>query len=316
MYLVVSYNRPKFSPCATWNSRGISFANISTIGSQPYGIFINRNNTVYVVDQQNGRIQIWFNKNFNSPQTISDNLFMSYAIFVTFDGDIYVNSGNSSGRIHKWSWKSNTTVFVMDFGQKCYGIFIDIDNNLYCSMRDYHQVVRKALDGRSNELKIVAGMGCSGSDSSRLNSPYGIFVTIDMNLYVADCQNNRIQLFEPNQLDAVTVAGSGQSQSFLLNCPTGIVLDADGYLFIVDRNHHRIIRSGPNNFSCIIGCSPSELSYPQTMAFDTYGNIYITDRDNHRIQMFLLQTNSCGKLIYKYPMKMIFSHYISNYNYY
>ena len=52
LILAVSYNQPKFCPSATWNPNATDFANISTVGSFPRGIFVDSNNTVYVADHQ------------------------------------------------------------------------------------------------------------------------------------------------------------------------------------------------------------------------------------------------------------------------
>ncbi len=55
----VSYNQPKFCPSATWNPDAETFANTSNIGSRPWGLFVNINNTVYVADKSNGTVQVW-----------------------------------------------------------------------------------------------------------------------------------------------------------------------------------------------------------------------------------------------------------------
>ena len=47
---------------------------VSTVGANPYGIFVNTNNTIYVADQANSRIQIWFNDSINPTRTISGGL--------------------------------------------------------------------------------------------------------------------------------------------------------------------------------------------------------------------------------------------------
>lgn len=46
-----SYNQPKFSSCATWNTNAITFANSATVGTSPQGIYIDINNTIYVADK-------------------------------------------------------------------------------------------------------------------------------------------------------------------------------------------------------------------------------------------------------------------------
>jgi DNA-binding beta-propeller fold protein YncE len=201
--------------------------------------------------------------------------------------------------VNKWAINATIDVSVMYVDKECYGLFVDISDTLYCSIGDRHQVVAKSLNSGSNT--VVAGTGCPGSTSDMLYFPRGIFVDTNLDLYVTDCFNNRIQLFHLGQLIGLTVAGNGASGAFTLSCPTGVVLDADKYLFIVDSINHRIIGSGLNGFRCIVGCSGStgsssdQLNYPQSMAFDSYGNIYVTDQNNHRIQKFIKVNNNGGK---------------------
>ena len=137
----------------------------------------------------------------------------------------------------------------------------------------------------------------------------GIFVDINLDLYVADHGNDRIQLFRSNQRNGITVAGKGSVEVTIeLNHPSGIVLDGDQHLFIVDKNNHRIIGSDENGFRCIFGCSGEEgstndkLSHPHTMSFDSYGNIYVTDRENHRVQK-IMKNQVCSKFCFSFDLK-------------
>ena len=189
----------------------------------------------------------------------------------------------------------------MSLCARCAGIFVDLNNNLYCSNPDLDQVLSWSLDDPSNRIQIVAGTGCAGSAPNMLAYPYGIFVTISLDLYVADSGNDRIQFFRRGETNAATVAGNGLSGTiFPLRRPTGIVLDADGYLFIVDSENNRIVGSGPSGFRCVVGCTGSngsalnQLYHPQAMSFDVDGNLFVADTENHRIQKFLLSNNTCG----------------------
>jgi hypothetical protein len=255
-----------------------------------------------VADRENGRIHIWMNDTINPTRTITGSLVQPRSIFVTINGDIYVDNGGSNGRVDKWTLNSNTSVPVMYVKSSCYGLFVDINDTLYCSMGHQHKVVKKWLNDNINASTMVAGTGLSGSASNMLYEPHGIFVDINFDLYVADAYNNRIQLFLSGQSYGITVAGSGSSTTTIaLSYPAGVVLDADKYLFIVDQNNHRVVGSGPNGFRCLVGCSGSsgsasnKLNYPGTLSFDSFGNIFVTDWDNHRIQKFVLSSNSCGK---------------------
>lgn len=216
------------------------------------------------------------------------------------NGDIFIDNGRYNCRVDKWTANATSGVIVMNVNRSCYGLFIDTNKTLYCSVGNQHRVFKVSLNGNSTMPGIAAGTGTAGSASNMLNNPHGVFVDLNLDLYVADCSNGRIQKFPSNQLNGSTVAGNGASGTITLNCPTGIVLDADGYLFIVEHYGHRIIGSNFFGFRCIIGCSgsgssPSQLNTPYSFAFDAAGNIFVTDQVNQRIQKFLLANNVPSK---------------------
>ncbi|CAF3807836.1 unnamed protein product [Rotaria sp. Silwood1] len=293
----VSYNQPKFSAFASWDGNAITFATSGIVGASPYGLFVSTSNTVYVANRANSRVQIWLEGSSIPTRNITNGLSYPYSIFVTTNGDIYVDNGVSYNRVDKWTLNgtSSTAMYVKE---ECYGIFIDIHENCYCSMYNIHQVMTKSLNSNSNIWIVAAGTDCFGSTSNTLHNPRGIFVDADLNLYVADCGNDRIQQFPSGQVTGITVAGSTAIGTITLNCPSGVVLDADGYLFIVDSLNNRIVGSGPNGFRCVVGCSTvagslsSQLSSPSDLKFDSYGNIYVTDQSNSRIQKFILMPNT------------------------
>jgi hypothetical protein len=304
----VSYNQPKFGALALWSANAITFADSSTVGHLPYGIFVNTNNTIYVAETSSSSVQVWLGGNINRTETIFGNWLYPVSLFVTYTGDIYVDNGFLIGQVDKSTLNATTSVAVMYVSHVCYGLFVDINDTLYCSIGELHQVITKSLNNNSDTLTIVAGTGCYGLTMTMLNSPRGIFVNINLALYVADCGNDRVQLFSIGQLNGNTVAGVGAPNTISLNCPTGVVLDADQYLFIVDNGNHRIVGSGPTGFRCVVGCfgggsAPNQLNNPQSMSFDSHGNIFVADTSNGRIQQFILISNSCSKIflqVFKY----------------
>ena len=297
--LAISYNQPKFCPNAVWNSSAITFADNNTVGIQPIDVFVDRNNTVYVPNRQYHQIVIWYEGNNTLTKTIIANWLNPTSLFPTIDDQIYIDNTYSYGRIAKYSVNQSTVVPVMYVCSYCFDIFVSINNTLYCSMSYSHQVIAKSLDNVFSPLTIVAGTGTAGSSSSMLSSPYGIFVDINFDLYVADCDNDRVQLFHEGQTNGITVAGITAPGTFALNGPTAVVLDAENYLFITDFHTHRVVSSGLNGFRCLVGCSgggslANQLNGPRSLSFDIYGNIYVADHINNRIQKFPLATNSCG----------------------
>ena len=221
---------------------------------------------------------------------------------MTLNGDIYMDDGEENGRVQKWVASTNTFATVMTVNSSCWGLFIDINDTLYCSMFERNQVVKRSLNDPEMTSNIVAaGTYYSGSAFDALDGPIGIFVDVNFDLYVADCFKNRIQLFQSGELNSITIAGETSSNPTIhLYHPSGIILDAEKNLFIVDHNNHRIVGSSLNGFQCLVGCygegsQPNELNRPVSLSFDRSGNMFVADTANNRIQKFEYSENSCGK---------------------
>jgi len=301
-FIGLSYNQPIFCPNASWSENATTFASSDTIGGNPYDIFITTNNTVYVPNRSNKFVIVWPETSLIPSRNISTSSSSITTVFVAEDNSIYFDYQlNSISEIRRLSANLSNTLSIVQTVQNCYDIFIDINNYIYCSLHQNHQIIRKSLNNSFNQVKTVAGTGVSGSTSFMLNGPHGIFVDTNLDLYVADRYNHRIQLFPFDQSDGITVAGNGSSPSTInLNNPTAVILDANKYVFIVDHSSHRIVGSGPNGFRCLVGCNgagsaANQLSFPRAISFDTYGNIFIADGWNNRIQKLALMTNSCSK---------------------
>jgi hypothetical protein len=166
-----------------------------------------------------------------------------------------------------------------------------------------HQVVKRSLkDPEMTSVIVAAGTGSQGPVFNELNSPRGIFVDVNFDLYVADCFNHRVQLFQSGESNGITVAGStSPNPTINLNYPTGIVLDAEKYLFIVDSGNNRIVRSSLNGFRCLVGCygqgsQSNRLNGPISLSFDRSGNMFVADQWNSRIQKFQYLESCFGKL--------------------
>ena len=301
--LDISYNRPKFDSFTVWNSNGITITDNNTVGTLPYSIFINRNNTIYIPGRNIDGIYIWMNDSINPTKKINTNQQIHFSTFVTSSGHMYTSHDSRPYQISQWmSSETNTSATIAYGDGLCFSVFVDINNTLYCSIYYKHKILSKPLSSSSNILTIVAGIGVAGNAANMLNDPRGLFVDDNFDLYVADWGNHRVQLFRQGQQNAITVAGSRSlNQIITLNHPIHVVLDMDKYLFIVDQFNHRIVRSGPNGFRCIIGCTSSSgstadrLHNPTSMAFDSFGNIYVVDEQNHRIQKFLRLNKTLSK---------------------
>ena len=292
--VAVSYNLPKFCANASWNPNATTFLNQSSSVISPYHIFVSKSNSVYIGDQFAKKIQVWIDGNAGSIRNIS----AGYIFFVSDNDDVYVHNLDQT-RVERWQQNGTGVDSVMYLSNTCDGLFVDINNTLYCTRSSVNEVVSKSLNDATNAFKTVAGTGCTDFSPYGLNGPSGIFVDLSFRLYVADSNFNRIQLFQPGDMNGTTVAGYPTTAA--LNHPIGIALDTDGTLYIVDSENHRIIRSGASGFWCVAACTntqgsaPNQLHAPTTLSFDTYGNIFVADFTGTRVQKFFLSAGSCGE---------------------
>ena len=233
--------------------------------SAPFYVFVNTNNTVYVGDNVMGNVQAWMEGSTGVTRSFPS----GFAPFVTSNEDLFVCDTDNT--IKWWRLNANSSVALMFVGGRCRSLFIDMSNTLYCSVSGVSVVVSKSLDNTTKSYTKVAGTGCAGSASNQLANPFGIFVDLNFNLFIADRDNNRIQRFLPGQSNGTTIAGNGSNGTIDLSRPTHVILDGNGYLFIVDSGNNRIVRSGPSGFRCVVGClygpgsASNQLSSPQTM---------------------------------------------------
>ncbi|CAF0824779.1 unnamed protein product [Adineta ricciae] len=299
----VSYNQPKFCPNASWHPNATTFATVSVVGLSPYSLFVDTNDTVVTVNRHKNQTLIWANGSVN-PTTILPTIFSdNWSVFITDTNDIYIdiNYNSVNYRVEKWGLNGTQSSSNITVSGECGGLFVDINNTLYCSMYYVYKVISQSLNSSTSSSITVAGDGTPGSTSTRLNRSSGIFVTVNFKLYVADYGNNRIQSFELGNLTGTTVSVNVLTSPNTLNGPTGVVMDADNNLFILDSSNNRIVGSSVNGFRCIVGClgTSGSASYQLTSAwslsFDSAGNIFVSDSGNGRIQKFVLSKNECNQ---------------------
>ena len=275
--------------------------NASTNSLSPGTVFIDPNNTIYYTSSNISQAQFGIVSTDLSNRVVSSGPNQQQDLAIASNSNVYVRNSTTYYVITWPSWIGTVGAFTANINDSCFSLFVDQNNTLYCSMSSRHTVFTRSFLGGSNAPRIVAGNLSAGSGPLMLNTPRGIFLTVSTDLYVADCGNNRVQLFPSGQLTGTSVAGNGVSGTITLNCPMSIVLDGKGYLFIADQKNHRIVGAGPTGFRCIVGCSSQngsasfQLKLPSSLAFDTTGNLYVMDSGNGRMQVFSLGSNTCGK---------------------
>lgn len=302
----VSFHQPILCSGTIWNPNGSTFATSAVINLYPNSIFIDKSDTIYLAANERHSVVKWTWENGSFIKSIdTTNLFFPYGLFVSTSGSVYVDNAVQNQRVDRWFSNGTRDSPMMNLSSRCYGLFLDHNDTLYCSLVAEDVILKKSLDSAPNlSATFAAGNRTKGSTAELLDGPHGIFVDSDLNLYVADSNNHRIQRFNSASTAGMTLLDNVTSTNIRLNYPTAVTMDANGFLYICDSQNHRIVGQGPNGFQCIVGCTSSngsaayQLNAPSSFSFDSHGNIYVSDRFNHRIQKFLLAKNSCKILVY------------------
>lgn len=191
---------------------GLGSANNQT--QSPYGIaYYSATDTLYVADFGNSRVMCYTSgasagylaagdgttgksiTQLNLPARVYFDSFSNSLIIVNYAshnvvrwtlgatnctllaGDIHGNPGNDS----------NTLYFPLD-------VTLDPMGNMYVADRSNHRI-QLYMNGQTQGITIAGVTGINGSASNLLYSPYSIKLDNQLNLYVSDFNNNRIQKF-------------------------------------------------------------------------------------------------------------------------
>ena len=183
------------------------------------------------------------------------------------------------------------------------GVTLDNQKNMLIADTYGHRIMLWSPSATSGT--VIIGTGDSGSGSTDLNYPMGVFFDKQQStLYVADSGNNRIQLLNMTAgapYVGITVAGGNGagSASNQLNQPSAVwVSPTTGAIYICDAGNNCIQRwnfnavegttvaGDPNGGS---GSTAARLSSPSGVTInsnETY--LYVSDTGNKRIQRFAL----------------------------
>jgi len=121
----------------------------------------------------------------------------------------------------------------------------DSQGNVYILERGGHALRVVDQQGR---IRTVAGTGKGGAAvgpalSAQLNSPKHLAVDGDDNVIIADDQNKRICLYDPQSRQLTSILGSGaENPQRRLFHPHGVCVHESGALLVVDTGHHRILK--------------------------------------------------------------------------
>jgi sugar lactone lactonase YvrE len=237
----------------------------------PTGISIDANGFFFVADKQNNAIRI-----------------------ITPQGAVNTLAGNGT------SGFSNTAGSVtFNFPS---GTAEDASGNVYVADQSNAAIRKITLQQAvSTFAGGHPGFKNANGTSAAFNSPTGVAVDANGNVYVADAGNNRIRKITP-QGDVSTFAGSGgrgsadgDTTTAMFNQPGALAFDAGGNLYVADRGNNLIRKVTPNGVVSTFAGSgapgavngkgaAASFNSPAGITVDANGNVYVGDSNNNLIR--------------------------------
>lgn len=237
--------------------------------NNPYGIAVDAKGNVYVADLGNNKIRK-----------------------ITSNGTVSTLAGSSSGY-------TNSSGSSAKFNNP-YGVAVDAQGNIYVSDMGNHVIRKISPDESVSTLAgSTKGFADGSGTSAKFNTPSGIAVDTQGNVYVADAANHKIRKITPNGTVS-TLAGS--SSGFLdatgtnakFDNPNGITVDTLGNVYVADNYNNKIRKITPiGEVSTLVGTddgfadgskNTAKFNFPFGIAVDKDGNLFVADTGNHKIR--------------------------------
>ncbi|CAF2121009.1 unnamed protein product [Rotaria magnacalcarata] len=252
--------------------------------SNPWGLYVDDDQTVYIADSGNHHIVEWKSCATNGQVVAGGNEEGSEAHQLSYPRDVIVDKerdsliicDRSNQGVVRWSRRNGTSRETIISNIICAGLTMDENGSLY------------VVNVGNNEVRRYRRGESQGT------------VVPDHSVYVSDWGNYRVMKWMEGAKEGIVVAGGEGKVNGLtqLSHPRGVVVDQLGTAYVTDRVNHRIMRwpKGATERSVIVGGNgeggqSSQLNGPFSLSFDRYGNLYVVDKENHRVQKFNIEFN-------------------------
>lgn len=191
------------------------------------------------------------------------------------------------------------------------GLAVVSSGLLYVADMDNHLIRSVTPEGLVRTIAGAAGSKGSADGpaaTARFNSPYGVVLGSEGELYVTDTNNHTIRKITPTG-EVSTLAGLAGSKGYAdgsasqarFNHPSGIAIAPDGTLYIADDNNQVIRKITPTGIVTTLAGTPGKkgfaegpaatarFHFPTSVAVTASGTVYVADYINSVIRQITPQ---------------------------
>jgi tripartite motif-containing protein 71 len=189
------------------------------------------------------------------------------------DGNVYVTELFEGPRVQKLS-SQGEVLFEWRADSPVWACVVDPDGHLFVTSGD--RVLKLSPQG---EQLAQLGTGRSGRQPDQFDSPRALALDRDLNLYVGDARNDRIQKFAPDGRLIGTVS---------VREPKAVAIDAAGNLYVPEFRSGTVLKLDPTGRRIASFSAPqlatANYQFAEDIALDSDGNLYVTYGAEHVIR--------------------------------
>ena len=230
---------------------------------------------ISVPDYQAMRPVVAVGKEGNAPGELNH----PYALAIDYNDRIFIAEGNSLSlhvRISVFSVKGDfLTGFSHQDMRAPHGVAIHGDN-LYVTDTILHSIFHFKI---ATDIPLVAERGSKGQQIGEFKYPRNLAVSINGDVYVADSNNHRVQIFDSSLLHPRSLT------QHLIKHPQDIKLTADEvYVLCKDNPCVHVFSHAGESLRFLI--SRGKMQMYLSLCLDSAENILVSDSFTHRIKIF------------------------------
>ena len=244
-----------------WNQTGVVVAGTNGGGNanqlnNPTCLYIDSNDTLYICDHDNNRIQKWV-QGATSGTTVA---------------------GSSSGANGASSILLNQPI-DLTFDQNGYMYVVDYKNNR----------VQRFAPNSTTGITVAGTASSSTTALTDLNQPTAVDVDNNSNIYVLDMGNTRVMKWAPNATNGTILFSNN-----IINNDFDLLLSpsSSNQVYMTDQGSNDLYLwtfndSSPQSIISMVNESGhTSLNNPMGIVFDPYGNVYVADSNEKRVVMY------------------------------